>query len=190
MGTRDVRDAVARHAVRVKAREARVGVGSAPDGGVVEAVLGAMSEGETLSEAAADVGVTPSLVRRWIASEPGWMAAYQHAKRLQAQAWAEEAIQVARESTNQSATKDRLLVDTLKWAAAKASPGEFGDKQTVEHQGQQQLTVRVVEETPGMHQQRAADRGGLTQSAVDGVVSALTLGGGTTRTLSSGSSAE
>jgi O-phosphoseryl-tRNA(Cys) synthetase len=58
---------------------------------------------------------------------------------------------VARESTNQSATKDRLLVDTLKWAAAKASPSEFGDKQTVEHQGAQEIKVRVVEdevETP------------------------------------------
>jgi hypothetical protein len=39
-----------------------------------------------------------------------------------------------------------LLVDTLKWAASKASPTEFGDKQLVEHQGAQEITVRVVEE--------------------------------------------
>lgn len=181
MGIGEV-DAVQRHSARVKAREARSGGVPVSDrGAVVEAVLVAMSEGETLSEASADAGVRASLVRRWIASEPAWMGAYQNAKRLQAQAWAEEAIQVARESSNQSATKDRLLVDTLKWAAAKASPGEFGDKQVVEHQGEQRLTVRVVEEG-------AIGRVGAQamQNAVDGVVSAMGTGSGMVGMLTTG----
>ena len=187
MGIGEV-DAVQRHSARVKAREARSGgVPVSERGAVVEAVLVAMSEGETLSEASADAGVRASLVRRWIASEPAWMGAYQNAKRLQAQAWAEEAIQVARESSNQSATKDRLLVDTLKWAAAKASPGEFGDKQVVEHQGEQRLTVRVVEEG-GSETRRLGAIG--VQNAVDGVVSAMVTGSGMVGMLTTGDDAD
>jgi len=146
-------DRVERHNVRVEKKRERgkAELSEAEKGAVVRSVLMAMAEGETLAEASADEGVQPALVRRWMAADPAVMGEYMAAKRLQAQAWAEEAIQVARESTNQSATKDRLLVDTLKWAAAKASPSEFGDKQTVEHQGAQEIKVRVVEddvETP------------------------------------------
>ena len=146
-------DRVSRHNARVAKKAERKGVAwdEAEKRAVVSAVLVAMAEGETLAEASADEGVAPALVRRWMAADPAMMGEYLAVKRLQAQAWAEEAIQVARESTSQSATKDRLLVDTLKWAAAKASPAEFGDKQTVEHQGAQEIKVRVMEddvETP------------------------------------------
>ena len=61
-------------------------------------------------------------------------------------AFAEEAIRVARESTSQTTAMDRVLIDTLKWAAAKAAPVEYGEKQVVEHQGQQTLQVKVLEE--------------------------------------------
>ena len=142
------RDAIEKHNARAEKREARRGAKWTDEErfGVIRSVLLAMAEGETLAEAAADEGVQPSTVRQWMAADPALMQEYMAVKRLQAQAWAEEAILVARESTNQSATKDRLLVDTLKWAAAKASPAEFGDKQMVEHQGAQEIKVRVVED--------------------------------------------
>lgn len=61
-------------------------------------------------------------------------------------AFAEEAIRVARESSNATSAQDRTLIDTLKWAAAKAAPAEYGEKQVVEHQGQQTLQVKVLED--------------------------------------------
>ena len=148
MGRDQDRTQIERHNARVEKKAARKGrvLPVEEQQAIVRAVLLAMTEGETLAEAAAEEGMQPSTVRGWIAADPALMQEYMAVKRLQAQAWAEEAIQVARESTNQSATKDRLLVDTLKWAAAKASPTEFGDKQLVEHQGAQEITVRVVEE--------------------------------------------
>jgi hypothetical protein len=85
-------------------------------------------------------------VRRWVDERPEWVEGYQRAKKLMAAALAEEAIQVARETTNHSSAADRLLIDTLKWAAAKANPAEYGERQTVEHQGAQTLQVKVVEE--------------------------------------------
>jgi hypothetical protein len=152
-------DRVSRHNTRVTKKAERGGkaLGEVEQRAVISAVLMAMAEGETLAEASADEGVQPAMVRRWMAADPAMMGEYLAVKRLQAQAWAEEAIQVARESTNQSATKDRLLVDTLKWAAAKASPAEFGDRQTVEHQGAQEIKVRVMEDESPVAVRKAAE---------------------------------
>jgi hypothetical protein len=91
-------------------------------------------------------GVPANALRKWLVSDPEWHQQYTKARLLQGQAMAEEAIHVARETTNHSSAADRLLIETLKWAASKANPQEFGDKQTVEHQGAQTLQIKVVED--------------------------------------------
>lgn len=127
------------------------GVAVAERGAVVEAVLLAMAEGRTLADAvrgwakAAGVSVTPGQVRMWIARDAGWLAQYQAMKPVLGVALAEEALRVAREATRNSSAEDRLLIDTLRWAASKLAPLEFGERQVVEHQGAQELVVRVVE---------------------------------------------
>lgn len=123
----------------------------------VEQVLEAMAEGKTVREAveALALGVTPGTVRRWMSDREEWMERYGKAKRLLAYALAEEAITVARESSNHSSAADRVLIDTLKWAAAKAHPAEFGERQTVEHQGAQSLTVKIVEDDVPMRNAQA-----------------------------------
>ena len=148
----------------------------------VEGVLGLMAEGKTVKEAVAalKVGVSPGTVRRWINERDEWVADYQRSKKLLASALAEEAITVARETTNHSSAADRLLIETLKWAAAKANPAEYGERQTVEHQGAQTLQVKVVEEEgpvriAGMDRQaqvRAALEGAVMQVAVTPVLPA------------------
>jgi len=110
---------------------------------VVERVLEGMAEGHTLSETVLAVSLTldeklsAGLVRRWIISQEEWFQRYQKTKTMLGQAFAEEAILVARESTSSTTAMDRVLIETLKWAAAKANPVEYGEKQTVEHQGAQ-----------------------------------------------------
>ena len=113
-----------------------------------EAVLDAMAEGVTLEEAvkALERPVTAGAMRKWIAADEDWVVRYTRAKRLLAQAWAEEAVRIARDSTTSSTAIDRVLIDTLKWAAAKANPAEYGERQTVEHQGAQTLAVKIVED--------------------------------------------
>ena len=119
---------------------------------IVEAVLDGMAEGHTLQETVKRVArlrgetITPGAVRRWIVAEEAWFLRYQRTKALLGQAFAEEAILVARESTSSTTAMDRVLIETLKWAAAKANPVEYGEKQTVEHQGTQTLQVKVVED--------------------------------------------
>jgi len=113
-----------------------------------DAVLDAMAEGQTLEQAVRTLPrlCTAGAMRRWIAENEAWTAQYGRAKRLLAQALAEEAIQIARDSTQSTTAIDRVLIDTLKWAAAKANPQEFGDRQTVEHQGAQELAIKIVED--------------------------------------------
>lgn len=113
---------------------------------VMEAVLEAMARGETVDQAAKGQGCASGTVRQWFAQEETWRTRYREARLLQGQAMAEEAVRIAREATNYSSAADRLLIETLKWAASKANPAEYGEKQTVEHQGSQQLQVKIVEE--------------------------------------------
>ena len=141
---------------------------------VVVAVLDGMAEGHTLQDTVRKVAkekalaVTPGLVRTWIVAQEDWFKRYQKTKTLLGQAFAEEAIAIARESTSQTTATDRVLIETLKWAAAKANPVEYGERQTVEHQGAQTLQVKVVEE-------EAPDRKGLTEGARKALESATML---------------
>ena len=127
---------------------------------VLGLVLDGMAEGVTLQETVEreqrrvsareperyPTRLTPGLVRGWLWLDEEWFRRYQRAKALLGQAYADEAVVTARESTSGTTATDRVLIETLKWAAAKANPVEFGEKQTVEHQGAQTLQVRIVEE--------------------------------------------
>ena len=132
---------------------------------VVERVLEGMAEGHTLSEtvnavsSALEEKLTAGLVRRWIISQEEWFVRYQKTKTMLGQAFAEEAILVARESTSSTTAMDRVLIETLKWAAAKANPVEYGEKQTVEHQGAQTLSVKIVEDDAPVRNQKALEAG-------------------------------
>ena len=143
---------------------------------IVEIVLDEMAEGHTLQETVKRVArlrgeaLTPGTVRRWIVAQDEWFLRYQRTKTLLGQAFAEEAILVARESTSSTTATDRVLIETLKWAAAKANPVEYGEKQTVEHQGTQTLQVKVVEDDAPVRNVKAL------QSAM--VASTLSLGAG------------
>ena len=143
---------------------------------IVEIVLEEMAEGHTLQETVKRVArlrgetLTPGVVRRWIVAQDEWFLRYQRTKTLLGQAFAEEAILVARESTSSTTATDRVLIETLKWAAAKANPVEYGEKQTVEHQGTQTLQVKVVEDDAPVRNVKAL------QSAM--IASTLSLGAG------------
>jgi hypothetical protein len=142
--------------------------------GIVERVLEGMAEGHTLSEtvsavsAALEEKLTAGVVRRWIVAQEEWFLRYQRTKTMLGQAFAEEAILVARESTSSTTATDRVLIETLKWAAAKANPVEYGEKQTVEHQGAQTLSVKIVEDDAPVRNVMA-----LNAAGKDAVVSAV-----------------
>ena len=113
---------------------------------ILEDVFEGMTNGRTVADTARARKVSPGTIRQWIAKDPELTGRYQRLRPLLGAALAEEAIRVARESTSQTTAMDRVLIETLKWAAAKSAPAEYGEKQTVEHQGQQTLQVKVIED--------------------------------------------
>ena len=113
---------------------------------VLAQVLEGMSNGKTVADTARLLKIPAGRIRTWLVRDREVYAEYQRMRPLLGAAFAEEAIRVARESTTQTTAMDRVLIDTLKWAAAKAAPAEYGEKQVVEHQGQQTLQVKVLED--------------------------------------------
>jgi hypothetical protein len=128
---------------------------------IVELVLDQMAEGQLLADTvrklsrAGEKSITPGMVRQWIVRDETLGKRYARMKVMLGQALAEEAIVVARESTSSTTAMDRVLIDTLKWAASKANPLEYGEKQTVEHQGTQTLQVKVVEDDAPVRNEKA-----------------------------------
>lgn len=150
---------------------------------MVERVLDGMAEGKTLAESVAEMAraerkagktgaevITAGRVRRWIAEDDAQFAQYQRMKRMLGQAFAEEALRIARESTSSTTAMDRVLIETLKWSAAKANPIEYGEKQTVEHQGAQTLSVKIVEDDAPIRNVMA-----LNAAGKDALVSAVMM---------------
>lgn len=140
---------------------------------MVECVLDGMAEGKTLADSVAEIArsqrkagktgadvLTAGRVRRWIAEDEAYFSLYQRMKRMLGQAFAEEALKIARESTTSTTAMDRVLIETLKWSAAKANPVEYGEKQTVEHQGAQTLSVKIVEDDAPVRNMQALNAAG------------------------------
>lgn len=67
-------------------------------------------------------------VRRWQSENAPFRERYAAARDQQADALAEEAIQVARNADADSVTVCRLQIDTIKWLVAKIAPRRYGDK--------------------------------------------------------------
>ena len=134
---------------------------------IVAQVFEGMTNGHTVADTCRRLKLNPGTVRQWIAKDADWTAEYQRCRPLLGAALAEEAIRVARESTTQTTAMDRVLIETLKWAAAKSAPAEYGEKQTVQHEGQQTLQVKVIEDEVPVRNVKA-----LREAAVTAVLKA------------------
>ena len=107
-----------------------------------------IAEGKTANEAAKRVGCTAKAIRQWALSGADNGALYARARVISAGALEDEIIEIARASTATSYQQDRLLVDSLKWAAAKRDPARYSDRVLREATGT--VTVRVVrDDGPG-----------------------------------------
>ena len=134
---------------------------------ILEQVLEGMTNGKTVADTARLLKIPAGRIRTWLARDPEIYAEYQRVRPMLGAAFAEEAIRVARESTSQTTAMDRVLIDTLKWAAAKSAPTEYGEKQTVQHEGQQTLQVKVIEDEVPVRNVKA-----LKEAAVTAVLEA------------------
>jgi transposase-like protein len=137
---------------------------------ILEAVFEGMTNGHTVADTCRRLKVSAGMVRQWIARDEGHSQRYHRLRPLLGAALAEEAIRVARESTSQTTAMDRVLIETLKWAAAKSAPGEYGEKQVVQHEGQQTLQVKVIEDEAPVRNVKA-----MREAAVTAVLQAAAV---------------
>lgn len=113
-----------------------------------------LATGDLVSAVLARHGVSDDVKRAYLAIEPGARKQWEDAREASADAYYEEALEVARKApSNRGAPSDahaqpvldaqerRLLVDTLKWAARIRNPRLYSDKQTLD------VNVRTVDLT-------------------------------------------
>ena len=76
-----------------------------------------------------------STVCRWLAANEAFRKQYAHARELQADALFDQSLDIA-DSIAGDVQRDRLRVDTRKWAASKLNARKYGDKVDVTSNGE------------------------------------------------------
>ena len=75
-----------------------------------------------------------STVFRWLTSNVQFREQYEIAIQQRAAVLFEEMLDIA-DAGSSDVQRDRLRVDTRKWALAKMAPKKYGDRQVLEHSG-------------------------------------------------------
>ncbi len=75
---------------------------------------------------------------------------YAQAREHQSEVMTQEMLDIALDSglTAGEINKARLIIDTMKWCAAKLKPKKYGDNQQVNHTGNIQVEQLVIQRTP------------------------------------------
>lgn len=115
-----------------------------------------IAAGELIVDAAKAENVNPATVWKWAAADESLGKMYALAKEAAADALAFEALRVARDAMGldgPGVQAARLNVDTLKWAAARRRPKEYGDKVDVTSGGERLVSAVIalpIEEIPAL----------------------------------------
>lgn len=98
---------------------------------IADRICERISDGEDLRAICTDADMPGrSTVFRWLAANEDFAKQYALARELQGDALADDMLGVARKSakTKTEVAARRLLLDTMKWRAAKLRPKVYGDK--------------------------------------------------------------
>ena len=102
-----------------------------------------LAEGESLRAICRDEGMPSApAVLGWRDAEPAFAEQYAHARDLQADAIAEQALDEATKATDPGL--GRLAFDARKWFASKVAPKRYGDRMQLAGDNDSPLVVNVV----------------------------------------------
>ena len=114
------------------AQSTRLGRPSSFTQEVADAICLRLADGESLREICRDESMPGrETVRRWLLENEGFRGQYARAREDHADSNADHALEIAHASTTESAQRDRLEIDTLKWRAARMAPKRWGDSSAV-----------------------------------------------------------
>ena len=116
-------------------------------GAIVLEAVERMRAGDSIREIAQSTGIGYSTLHGWLADSLD-ADQYARAREAQADAHVDRALAVAEDASRGALDPQgaRLLVDTLKWRAARFHRSRYGDQAKIEHAGEVGLTVRYERE--------------------------------------------
>lgn len=124
---------------------------------IASAICERIAEGASLRSICRDEAMpAQSTVFKWLVQQPAFAEQYAHAREAQADALADEIIDIADDGKRDSykdadgvehvdhdhIARARLRVDSRKWIASKLKPKKYGEKQDINLSGD--ITVEVV----------------------------------------------
>ena len=118
---------------------------------IVKQVCRAISKGDSVKDACREVGIRPARLHEWTREDSVLASVYARAREQQAHSLAERAIAVSREAYGRDTAgvqAARLEVDTLKWYVSKIAPKLYGERLTIEDEGEKVIRVVFEEATP------------------------------------------
>lgn len=121
---------------------------------IASSICAQIADGHSLRKISREEGM-PSMttIFDWLGTKPEFAEQYARAKEAQADALAEDMLDIADmpPSIGEKGTVDagdvahmRLRIDTRKWIASKLKPKKYGDKIEQEIKGEVGLTVQIV----------------------------------------------
>lgn len=94
-----------------------------------EAVCARIAEAAGLDEICAEPGMpSQATVYKWLARHEDFAAAYARARQVQADRLFDAARRIARDSSEASWRRDKLLIDTIRWQVGKLAPLKYGPR--------------------------------------------------------------
>jgi hypothetical protein len=97
----------------------------------------------TFRQACKHLGLPIALVSRWRREHEEFRNALDFGYRERAEGFHDKAIEIAKDATTRTVSRDTLEINTLKWAAEKGNPDKFGSKDT--KAAPAQATVIVID---------------------------------------------
>lgn len=84
-----------------------------------------------------------STVYAWLVQYPEFSAQYAHAREVQADALADEILEIADSETDPN--RARVMIDARKWLAGKLRPKKYGDRVALDHKvdGNQPMQINI-----------------------------------------------
>jgi hypothetical protein len=112
----------------------------------IETILRLIADGMTNIEACKAIGIHPATWYEWLANDNSLADKYARNKDISDDIRAERVVDNTRKRADQRVdpATNRLLYDAEKWHISKISPKKYGDKQSLEVEGKQEITVRVL----------------------------------------------
>ncbi|MEN6642564.1 MAG: hypothetical protein ABFE08_08970 [Armatimonadia bacterium] len=133
--------------------------------GGVDKIVDEVASGATLCSVAKTLGVTRTFLSQTLNKDPDTNRRLLEARKLAAAAWADQTLEIADSNTVDDERVAKLRIDTGRWMAGRADPGEYGDQKgptvLISLNAQHLQALQIVEATaartvPGTHRADAA----------------------------------